>query len=312
MASQRDALLAYLQSLQYEGGVSQYEGGAFEVEDIKMSILKAEEDASSVPHEDQNGVKAESWYLCIQRGDSLPPILIGEFNLSVIADHLYYTARRSIALDTIARNKGIQIRGAKEKEMDDFQNRPDLQRELAAISLNPVSMSEIHVKAQELANREMSFITPERFVRAISFSIKNLIQQAVEIDEDNHRIEKGLAPRPAKKQKARVVRNAARAASALANVSKGRRQGSKSKKAIFTYKNLCTAIRAVDENDELEKSGKLHLPMQKDVAAHMGYGGADPATQLGNDMSRCGALLKKHGHSTHRWKQVCKDVLSRN
>jgi hypothetical protein len=57
---------------------------------------------------------------------------------------------------------------------------------------------------------------------------------------------------------------------------------------------------------------RMFLPSEGEVARYMGYTGLHADDQLRRDLSRRFDLLKSHGHSSHHWKRLVKEILGRD
>jgi hypothetical protein len=236
-------------------------------------------------------------------------ILLCFFNLQAFRRHARETLILSRAFEEICRQDGIDTSDRKFcKNL--CQTRADLMAQACQLAKDPIFISSVIDNVRALAEHQVKFITPESIREAIETGIEILWESAAENLLDESLAVTGNAKRETNEKQQSILNIARRFASKAAGIKTGRTEGSKSKAIIFNYERLCKSMVVVDANSELVKCGDL--PKQVDVAKHMGYKGTDPAAQLGNDLRKNKELLKKKGHSTHHWKQVCKEILGKN
>ncbi len=294
MSDKSEKQIVYLQP-------SQYTIDSSPPDDIKSFVEINTERAPLTNGRTHEDIFAEIGNIRIQYDENLPPVLNGEFNLLPIADYLYHEVKQELALKIVADKLSVQLNTLNEKEREEFYSRLDVQKEFTALSQNPFAVQELHEAAWNNTKREMSFITTETFTKAIGYAIKNLIQQAGEINEDNLRVMAGLPARSAREQQRNVVNNAAKVARKLANKPPGRRKGSKPKAPVFNFTKLKRKVVSISRASDGRE------PTQKEMAPIMGYSGEDALrAALRNNLH----TLKRHGHSTHHWKQLVKEILN--
>jgi hypothetical protein len=231
------------------------------------------------------------------------------FSLQAFRRHARATLILSQAFTEICRQDGIDT-SDRNFCKNLLQTRPDLMAQARQLATDPIFISSVIDNVRIEAEHQMKFITPESIRDAVTMGIEILWKSASENLLDESLTATGNVKRHTKEKQQSSVNTARNFFSNVAGITRGRDQGIKSNPVIFSYKKLRIGVRDVDKNSTLEKSADL--PKQKNVATHMGYKGNDPAVQLGNDLRRNQSLLKKNGHSTHKWKQLCREILGEN
>jgi hypothetical protein len=189
------------------------------------------------------------------------------------------------------------------KSWEKFQKeRPDIAEKAYLLALDPDFLRSFTEEAETFADQYMQFIDSVAIMRGVRVGTEWLTAQAKENLLTAMYESAGLERRRAgskHRSGGRIIRQANREQMNLKNG----RNGVKSNAPKVNYNKLKEAVCDLEDNT---------IPDKKDVATKMGFRGENRSETLGNWMrSHRDLLMQTHNHTTHKYRQVAKEILDR-
>ncbi len=236
------------------------------------------------------------------------PALVCFYNLEAFRHHyrnlwLFVTAFGEVCRQL---NDGFDPTSIDAKAWEDvlLKQRPDVAEKASLLARDPDFLRSFAKQAETFANQCMQFTNLERIRDAVGAGTDLLTIQARENVLTIMHESAGLDRRGAKSKQRSTAIIARQFIREHMNLKNGR-NGVKSKAAKPNYEKLRKAVCKLDGEEGT-------IPNKKDVAADMGFSGANRDESLGNWMKlHRDLLMQTHNHTTHTYRQVAKEILDR-
>lgn len=232
------------------------------------------------------------------------PAITCYFNLEAWRYHFYTLWIFTEAFEEVCVQQKIEFDKNNRQSWEELQNqRPDLIEAAQSLADNPKFFLPIAEEASGRADFYMKFIDGEQIMKSVSLGLDVLTREIKLTVTDKLRLRVGLEERETREKHRDVLKLARKYTSDHAKIKKGRNPGSKSHEVKCTYEKLKQAICALDKKDGT-------IPNKKAVAKKLGFQGQYMDDALGNWLkAHQKQLTENHGHSTHIFKQVAKEIL---